>query len=122
MVLPDLQSIPELLAGDGMTAFTDFRCWEDEIIPIYLRVGNRAFNRQEIADILSSQAVTRYSMKEYFINIRDGGGRKLRSPTRSLIWRLHPQVIDLCQRALAERPDPRWENLAAGLTGGSECV
>ena len=105
-----------------MTTFTGFRCWEDEIIPIYLRVGNRAFSRQEIADILSSQAVTRYSMKEYFINIRDGAGRKLRSPTRSLIWRLHPQVIDLCQRALAERPDRRWENLAAGLTGGSECV
>jgi hypothetical protein len=122
MVLPDLQSIPELPAGDGMTTFTGFRYWEDEIIPIYLRVGNRAFTRLDIADIISSQAVTRYSMKEYFINVRDDAGRKLRSPTRSLLWRLHPQVIDLCQRALAERPDPRWENLAAHLTGGSECA
>lgn len=120
MVLPDLQSIPELPAGDGMTTF--FRCWEDEIIPIYLRVGNRAFTHPDIADILSSQAVTRYSMKGYFINVRDGAGRKLRSPSRTLTWRLHPRVITLCQRALTERPDPRWENLAAHLTGGSECA
>jgi hypothetical protein len=122
MVLSDLQSIPELLAGDGMTSFTNFRRWEDEIIPIYLRVGNRAFTRLDIADIISSQAVTRYSMQEYFINIRDDAGRKIRSPTHTYIWRLHPQVITLCQRALAERPDHRWANLAAHLTGGSECA
>ena len=105
-----------------MTAFADFRCHEDVIIPIYLRCGGTSFTHRQIADIITAQAVTGFSRSKYFLAVKDANGRRLRSETHAFIWQLNPIVIKRCQRAIAEQNDHRWENLAAGLTGGSECV
>ena len=100
-----------------MTAFADFRCHEDVIIPIYLRCGGTSFTHRQIADIITAQAVTGFSRSKYFLAVKDANGRRLRSETHAFIWQLNPIVIKRCQRAIAEQNDHRWENLAAGLMG-----
>jgi len=103
-----------------MSTFSDFHVWEHELIPLYLRVGAGQFCRRDVADIIPAQAATRYAHRGYFVQVRDAAGRKLRIAQDRRVWQLHPKVVSLCKRTIEH--DHRWENLAAGLTGGSECA
>lgn len=100
-----------------MTAFADFRCHEDVIIPIYLRCGAKPFTHRQIADIITAGAVTGFSRSKYFLAVKDAAGRRLRSETHAFIWQLNPVVVKRCEKVIVEQNDHRWENLAAGLTG-----
>lgn len=95
---------------------------EDQLISIYRRTGDAQFTHSEIADLIPHGAMLRYTTPGIFLPARDQKGAPLKggSRARSTIWRWHPDAAELCRRAI-ER-DHRWENLAAGLTGGQECA
>lgn len=95
---------------------------EDHLVTIYLRTGDAQFTHSEIADLLPRGAMLRYTTPGIFLPARDSKGIPLKggSRDRSQVWRWHPRAAELCRRAI-ER-DHRWENLAAGLTGGHECA
>jgi len=101
----------------------DFRVWEDDIIPIYLVVGTEPFSFGQIRHIIRHNVMTRYSAREYIIPVKGPDGRRLYTEDRKPLWRLNPEVATKCtERLAAPDADYRWENLAKGLTGGSECV
>ena len=95
---------------------------EDQLISIYRRTGDAQFTHSEIADLIPHGAMLRYTTPGIFLPARDQKGAPLKggSRARATVWRWHPDAAELCRRAI-ER-DHRWENLAAGLTGGQECV
>ena len=95
---------------------------EDHLITIYRRTGDTPFTYGDIADLIPCGTMRRYTVPGIFIPARDSKGIPLKggSRARSNVWRWHPRAAELCRRAI-ER-DHRWENLAAGLTGGQECV
>jgi hypothetical protein len=95
-----------------------FRVNEDELIPIFIRVGTNPFTHLEIADIIIPQTVTKYANDKYFLPIKDANGRRVRSAGHAFVWRLNQEVVKLCEEAIAEQGDHRWRNLAEGLTGG----
>lgn len=95
---------------------------EEHLVQIYRRTGDTQFTYSDIADLLPRGAMLRYTTPGIFVPARDPNGIPLKggSRDRSQVWRWHPYAAELCRRAI-ER-DHRWENLAAGLTGGSECA
>jgi hypothetical protein len=95
---------------------------EDHLLAIYRRTGDTPFTYKEIADLIPCGTMLRYTVPGIFIPARDSKGVLLKggSRARSNVWRWHPRAAELCRQAI-ER-DRRWENLAAGLTGGQECV
>ena len=95
---------------------------EGHLVEIYRRTGDTSFTHAQIADLISRGAMLRYTTPGIFLPARDLNGAPLKggSRARSTIWRWHPRAAELCRQAI-ER-DHRWENLANGLTGGSECV
>ena len=95
---------------------------EDRLVAIYRRTGDTQFTHSEIADLIPCGAMLRYTVPGIFIPARDSKGAPLKggSRARSNVWRWHPRAAELCRQAI-ER-DRRWENLANGLTGRSECV
>ena len=98
------------------------RVHEAHLVTIYRRTGDSQFTHSEIADLISRGTMLRYTVPGIFIPARDSKGVPLKggSRARSNVWRWHPRAAELCRQAI-ER-DHRWENLAAGLTGGSECA
>ena len=95
---------------------------EDHLLAIYRRTGDTSFTYKEIADLIPCGTMLRYTVPGIFIPARDSKGVPLKggSRARSNVWRWHPRAAELCRQAI-ER-DHRWENLANGLTGGSECA
>jgi hypothetical protein len=95
---------------------------EDRLVAIYRRTGDTQFTHAQIADLIPCGTMLRYTVPGIFIPARDSKGAPLKggSRARSNVWRWHPRAAELCRQAI-ER-DRRWENLANGLTGGSECV
>ena len=100
-----------------MSGLSNFRCSEDEFLPIYLRVKTQPFTHLDVADLIIPQVVTKYANNKYFLPVKTPDGRRLRSKTHALIWRINPDVVRCCEKAIAEQNDHRWENLAAGQTG-----
>ena len=98
------------------------RVHEAHLVTIYRRTGDSQFTHSEIADLISRSAMVRYTAPGIFLLARDQNGAPIKggSRGRSNVWRWHPRAAELCRQAI-ER-DHRWENLANGLTGGSECV
>ena len=95
---------------------------EDNLVEIYRRTGDTSFTYGDIADLISRSAMVRYTAPGIFLLARDQNGAPIKggSRGRSNVWRWHPRAAELCRQAI-ER-DHRWENLANGLTGGSECA
>jgi len=95
---------------------------EDRLVAIYRRTGDSQFTHSEIADLIPCGTMLRYTTLGIFLPARDSKGIPLKggSRARSNVWRWHPRAAELCRQAI-ER-DHRWENLANGLTGGSECA
>jgi hypothetical protein len=95
---------------------------EDRLVAIYRRTGDTQFTHSEIADLIPCGTMLRYTVPGIFIRARDSKGVPLKggSRARSNVWRWHPRAAELCRQAI-ER-DHRWENLANGLTGRSECA
>ena len=95
---------------------------EDRLVTIYRRTGDSQFTHSEIADLIPCGTMLRYTTLGIFLPARDSKGIPLKggSRARSNVWRWHPRAAELCRQAI-ER-DHRWENLANGLTGGSECA
>jgi hypothetical protein len=95
---------------------------EDHLITIYRRTGDTPFTYGDIADLIPRGVMLRYTVPGIFMPARDAKGNPIKAGSRSraTVWRWHPRAAELCRRAI-ER-DHRWENLAAGLTGGSECA
>lgn len=95
---------------------------EDHLVAIYRRTGDTQFTHSEIADLIPCGVMLRYTTPGIFVPARDPNGIPLKggSRSRATVWRWHPRAAEMCRQAI-ER-DHRWENLANGLTGGSECV
>ena len=95
---------------------------EDRLVAIYRRTGDSQFTHSEIADLIPCGTMLRYTTLGIFLPARDSKGIPLKggSRARSNVWRWHPRAAELCRQAI-ER-DHRWENLANGLRGGSECA
>ena len=106
-----------------MSKYTDFECYRDEIIPIYQRVGDQPFTHKDIADLATNSTIPRCAARDYIVPLRDKDGRFVRVGRGSKVWQFHPRAAARCRRAIAQQAqDHRYENLAAGLTGGSECA
>ena len=95
---------------------------EDHLVAIYRRTGDTSFTHAQIADLISRGAMLRYTVPGIFVPARDANGNPLKAGSRSraTVWCWHPRAAEMCRQAI-ER-DHRWENLANGLTGGSECA
>lgn len=95
---------------------------EDHLLAIYRRTGDTSFTYGDIADLIPCGTMLRYTVPGIFIPARDAKGNPIKAGSRSraTVWRWHPRAAELCRRAI-ER-DHRGENLANGLTGGSECA
>ena len=95
---------------------------EDNLVEIYRRTGDTSFTHAQIADLIPCGTMLRYTTPGIFLPVRDLNGALLKggSRARSTVWRWHPRAAELCRQAI-ER-DHRWENLANGLKGGSECA
>lgn len=95
---------------------------EDHLLAIYRRTGDTQFTHSEIADLIPCGTMLRYTVLGIFLLARDQNGAPIKggSRGRASVWRWHPRAAELCRQAI-ER-DHRWENLANGLTGGSECA